>query len=428
VIANPLLWFIQHQLWDAPRYPSITTETWQAWREGYIAINKLFAKTVADAVKDSDRQVIILPQDYHLYLLPGFLREMLGDWVQIQPFIHIPWPGPDAWRILPKAMRTSILSSLLMSDRVGFQTRKDAFNFVQTCRFFLTDAHSRGTRDTVHYKDRVVKAHAYPISIDVNKVQTLADEPETRLLKSQLINFVGDHQLILRTDRVEPSKNLLRGMGAYRALLEQYPEHRGRVKMLALLIPSRMEVEEYQSYLQEVMAEAGMINVAYGDAFWEPVRIILGHNYPRAIAAMELYDVLMVNPIADGMNVVAKEGVLVNQRDGVLVLSEYAGAFYELGNHALTVSPFDVHGTAEALHRALTMPAEERASRAEALRQQVQKANVQRWFHAQVEDALRAFSSQARNDSTPGTPSTSKSAPSTTVEGVPSATTPKPTA
>jgi trehalose 6-phosphate synthase len=227
---------------------------------------------------------------------------------------------------------------------------------------------------------------------------------------------------------VEPSKNLLRGLEAYRALLEQYPEHRGRVKMLALLVPSRMEVEEYQSYLQEVMAEAGMINVAYGDAFWEPVRIILGHNYPRAIAAMELYDVLIVNPIADGMNVVAKEGALVNQRDGVLVLSEYAGAFYELGGHALTVSPFDVHGTAEALHRALTMPAEERASRAEALRKQVQNAGVKRWFHAQVEDALRAFNNQARNDSTPDTPSTSKSALSTTAEGVSSAATPKPTA
>ncbi len=404
IISNPLLWFLQHQLWDTPRQPEIRKKTWEAWRQGYIAINRQFAEVIADSVKDVDRPIYIFPQDYQLYMVPLFLRELLGDRVQIQPFIHIPWPGPDAWRILPREIRDPIIQSLLASDRVGFQTRKDAFNFVQTCRFYIPDAHSRGARDAIHYQGRRVEARAYPISIDVDKVEALAEEAQTHLLKAQLLTTIGDRQLILRVDRVEPSKNILRGLLAFREMLAEYPQHRGKVNMLALLVPSRMEVTEYQDYLREIMAEAGMINAEYADEFWEPVRIIVGNNYHRAIAAMQLYDVLLVNPIADGMNLVAKEGTLVNQRDGVLVLSEHAGAFYELGDHAMVVSPFDVYSTARGLHEALTMPRDERASRAAALRKLVRGSGVREWFRDQVADATSAASSQEKNDSTPETP------------------------
>ena len=403
VIANPMLWFIQHQLWDAPRSPSITKETWEAWNDGYVEINKAFAQKVAETIKDDQRPVIIFPQDYHLYLLPHFLREMMGDRVQIQPFIHIPWPGPDAWRILPGQIRKFILTSLLQSDRVGFQTQKDAFNFVQTCRFYLDGVHSRGSRDTLYYNDRVVRAVAYPISIDTQKLNAMGEEPEIHLLKSQLLNFVGDRKLILRVDRVEPSKNILRGLEAYRTLLETHPEHRGKVQMMALLVPSRMKVDEYQNYLRDIMSEAGMINADYSTPYWESVRIMVGDNYQRAIAAMQFYDVLLVNPIADGMNLVAKEGVLVNQKDGVLVLSEDAGAFYELGEHALTVSPFDTYGTSNAIHKALTMPPEEKLKRAAALREIVTKADIRDWFYNQVDDAMRALDNQPNKDSTPAT-------------------------
>jgi trehalose 6-phosphate synthase len=408
-IANPLLWFIQHQLWNTPRTPSITRETWLAWEEGYLAVNELFADAIAESVGDTDRPVIVFLQDYHLYLVPHYLRQRLGQRVQIQPFIHIPWPGPDAWRILPEPMRNTIFSSLLLSDRLGFQTMKDAFNFVQTCRFYLPDAHSRGSRDSLHYQGREVKANAYPISIDVEKVLTLAEEPQTLLHKSQIVNFISDRQLILRVDRIEPSKNILRSLEAYRALLATYPEHRGRAQMLALLVPSRMEVGEYQDYLREIMAEAGLINAEYSDEIWEPVRIIVGDNYHRAIAAMQLYDLLLVNPLADGMNLVAKEGVLVNQRDGVLLLSEHAGVFYELGEYSLTVSPFDIYGTVEAMHEALTMHRDERQRRAADMREHVRNAGVRRWFADQVDDALRALNSQASKSSVPDTPDTSRS-------------------
>jgi trehalose 6-phosphate synthase len=402
-IANPLLWFIQHQLWDIPRAPSITEHTWSAWEQGYKPVNELFAQAIAEAIGDTQRPVIVLPQDYHLYMTPHYLRALVGERVQIQPFVHIPWPGPDAWRILPQPMRDSILSSLLESNRVGFQTDKDAFNFIQCCRFYL-GAHAHGRRDAAEYNGRDVRAVTYPISIDVEKLKQLADEQVTKLERSQLLNTVGDRDVILRVDRIEPSKNNLRGLQAYRTLLEKYPEHRGKVQLLALLVPSRMEVDQYQNYLSEIMAEAGLINAHYSDSIWEPVRIVVGDNYVRAIAAMQLFDLLLVNPIADGMNLVAKEGVLLNRKNGVLLLSEYAGAFYELGEHALTVSPFDVYGTAEAMHTALTMSMSEREKRAKALREIVTKDDVREWFAAQVDDALRAMSKNSSNASTSATP------------------------
>jgi len=162
-------------------------------------------------------------------------------------------------------------------------------------------------------------------------------------------------------------------------------------------------VDEYQDYLRDIMSEAGMINANYSTPYWEPVRIVVGDNYERAIAAMQFYDVLLVNPLADGMNLVAKEGALVNQKDGVLVLSENAGVFYELGEHALTVSPFDIYGTANALHQALIMPPEEKRKRAEALHTIVKKADIRSWFYDQVDDAMRAFESQEKKEATPAT-------------------------
>ncbi len=428
VIANPLLWFIHHQLWDIPRQPNFTRDMWAAWHDGYVYVNRLFAEAVArsvtDELRNGQRPVLIFPQDYQLHLMPLYLREKLGQAVQIQPFLHIPWPGPDAWRILPQEVRATLFSAMLSSDRIGFQTQKDAFNFVQTMRFYLPDAHSYGSRDSVVYHERKIEAKSYPISIDVEKVEEIVEARETQLLKAQLFNYIGDSRLVLRVDRIEPSKNILRSLQSYAELLELYQEWHGKVRMLNLLVPSRMEVQEYQDYLGAVMAEAGMINARYSDGFWEPVRIIVGGNYARALAAMQVYDVLVVNPLADGMNLVAKEGVLVNQRDGVLLLSEYAGAYYELGDNAMIVSPFDIHGTAHALHRALSMPQEERRQRAEALREQVKQADVNAWFRNQVDHALAAVTSQPNSASTPETPAVSTSAESRTSGGVSAADTP----
>ncbi|MGJ3239188.1 MAG: alpha,alpha-trehalose-phosphate synthase (UDP-forming) [Anaerolineae bacterium] len=423
MIANPLLWFIQHGLWDMVRNPILDKSMWEAWEQGYRHINQQFADVIADSIAqlladNPDRPVIVMPQDYHLYFVPMYLRQQVAEQVQIQPFVHIPWPGPDGWRTLPSEMRNDLLVSLLSSDRIGFQTRRDAFNFVQTARFYIEGAHSYGSRDSITYQNKRIGAYDYPISIDVDKVEELVNEPQAKLHKEQLISQVGDRKLILRVDRVEPSKNILRGLQAYRTLLEEHPEHHGNVTFWMLLVPSRMEVDEYKSYLRDIMAEAGMINASFSDEFWQPVNVILGNNYPRALAAMQLYDVLLVNPIADGMNLVAKEGALVNSRDGVLVLSEHAGVFYELGDHALTVSPFDIYSTAKAMHQALIMPRSEREQRAQAMKTVVREAGVREWFYNQVQDALTALSSHDKNDSTPDTPSTSTSDEAVTTSGV----------
>ena len=421
-IANPLLWFVQHNLWDGVREPIIDMGMWDAWRTGYVEVNRIFAEAIAKSVEqirgDSDRPIIIFPQDYHLYLVPRFLREILDDEVYIQHFLHIPWPSADSWRLLPEEMRFDILTSMLLCNRVGFQTKRDAFNFIQTARFFLNDAHTYGARDAIEYKGRKTYASSYPISIDVEQLEEIVNTGETRLQKAQMINMLGGRQLILRVDRVEPSKNIIRGLQAFRLLLDQHPELLGRVMMVALLVPSRMEVDEYQNYLRDIMAEAGLINASFSDEYWEPVRIIVGNNYARALAAMQIYDALLVNPIADGMNLVAKEGSLVNDRDGVLVLSEHAGAFYELGEQALIVSPYDIYSTMDAMYQALTMSREKRHRRAEKLRDIVRHSGVREWFYAQVADALSTLPSHASSDSTPDTPDTSTSDDSSTADGV----------
>ena len=200
-----------------------------------------------------------------------------------------------------------------------------------------------------------------------------------------LQDYTGE-RTIVRVDRAEPSKNVLRGFKAFDLFLERYPEWLGRVRFLSLLVPSRLAVPRYQRYLDDIYAIMGRINTKHGTETWRPVRLLVGDNYERALAAMTLYDALLVNSLADGMNLVAKEGALLNERGGVLILSETAGAHEQLGEHALSIAPCDIAGTADALHEALTMPTEERFRRAAALRQSVERADIVRWITDQLDD------------------------------------------
>jgi trehalose 6-phosphate synthase len=178
----------------------------------------------------------------------------------------------------------------------------------------------------------------------------------------------------------------VRGFQAFEQLLMDHPEHHGRVKFLALLVPSRLGVEEYGRYLEEIMVTVGWINTRYGTGEWQPVELFVGEDYERAIAAMQLYDVLLVNPILDGMNLVSKEGPAVNTLGGVLVLSEGAGSAEQLQHAALVVTPTDIVGTAEALHQALVMPLGERFRRANELKLAVAKEDIAMWLCHQFED------------------------------------------
>jgi trehalose 6-phosphate synthase len=235
------------------------------------------------------------------------------------------------------------------------------------------------------YKNHATSVRDFPISIDVAALRELAESEEVARYRAQIQNIAGDRQLILRIDRTEPSKNIVRGFMAFEELLDHHPEHRGRVKFLALLVPSRLEVTEYQSYLDELMAAAGRVNALYGDSEWEPVRVLVGENYPRAVAALQQYDVLLVNSIADGMNLVAKEGPVVNERNGVLVLSERTGARQQLGIGSIVISPCDVYATSQALHQALVMPVDERKERAARARWIVEQEDINNWLCRQID-------------------------------------------
>jgi trehalose 6-phosphate synthase len=393
VIANPLLWFLQHSMWNVPYAPVIDRETWKAWDEGYVTVNKEFSQAIIEQFKVTPKPVLVMLQDYHLYLAAYFLRE--GTSPRNRPtilhFTHIPWPGPEYWGVLPPRMRQTILEGLCAVDILGFQTHDDALNFLRTCETYLPRASAKYKQGRIWYRNHATHVRDFPISIDVKALQKLSQTQEVVEYESEIMDVVGDRKLVLRIDRIEPSKNIVRGFQAFEAILELYPEYCERVTFLALLVPSRLEVEEYQDYLDVLMAAAGQVNANYGTPDWEPVRIMVGENYPRAVAALKNYDVLLVNAIADGMNLVAKEGPIVNQKDGVLILSERAGARQQLASGSLIVSPCDVYATAEAIHQALSMPSEDRHIMAERLHWIIERNDIHKWLSQQLETVAELY-------------------------------------
>ncbi len=386
VIANPLLWFLQHSMWDFISSPNITRSTWDAWEKGYVEVNRQFAQTLARLIRALDKPALVMLQDYQLYLVARQLRSLLGRRYPytISHFVHIPWPGPEDWGFLPAGMRQMILEGLTAVDLLGFQTRDDGLNFIRTAETYLPRSFTSYRKGRIWYRNHSTFVRDFPISLDVNALKKLATSDEVAQYRTQFEEETGDMQIIVRVDRAEPSKNIVRGFQAFGEMLELHPEHCGKVRFLALLVPSRMEVEEYQNYHDHFNAAAGWINATYGSSEWEPVRLLLGDNYQRAIAALQIYDVLLVNSIADGMNLVAKEGPIVNQRDGVEVLSERTGARQQLESGALVISPCDVYATAEALHQALTMDKEERKLRANRLRSIIEENDINTWFLNQI--------------------------------------------
>ena len=386
VIANPLLWFLQHSMWNVPYAPLINRDTWNAWEYGYVAVNRLFAQAIIEQLEITPKPVLVMLQDYHLYLVANFLRERIPprNRPTILHFTHIPWPGPEYWGVLPPRMRQAILEGLCAADVLGFQTNADALNFLRTCQTYLSRASVKYKPQRVWYRNHATYARNFPISINIQSLVSIAESQEVRNYQQEIADMIGGNQLVLRIDRIEPSKNIVRGFKAFEEMLDLYPEHHEKVSFLALLVPSRLDVEEYQTYLDELMAAAGHVNAAYGTHEWEPIRILVGENYPRAIAALKYYDILLVNSIADGMNLVAKEGPIVNQRDGVLILSERTGAQEQLKSGAIVISPCDVYETAEAIHQALVMGVEQRQELAGRLRMLIEREDIRDWFSKQL--------------------------------------------
>ncbi|MGH7903879.1 MAG: alpha,alpha-trehalose-phosphate synthase (UDP-forming) [Candidatus Dormibacteraceae bacterium] len=383
VIANPLLWFIQHYLWDLTHEPVIDDDLRYAWDEGYVEVNREVATIVAKVARRARRPPLILTQDYQLYLAPRVVRQMVPEAV-LQQFVHIPWPTPQYWKILSQRMRDAIVDGLLANDVVGFQSSLDVRNFLITCEE-NTGARVDHRERAVLHRGRVVWVRSYPISIDVGALERMATSGGVAREEERLAAW-RPQRLIVRVDRTDPSKNIVRGFLAYERLLESHPELAGEVQFWAFLQPSRQDVPNYRDYLRRIRQTAARINQQLGGEGWQPIILELGDNIRRAVAAYRNFDVLLVNPIYDGMNLVAKEGMLVNRTDGVLVLSENAGAHEELGTHALTINPFDVDATADALYEALSLPADERRRRGDAIRRVVRTNDIDRWISHQLQD------------------------------------------
>ena len=377
IFCNPLLWFLHHNMWSSPYTPNIDNSVYDSWQTGYVTVNRAFADAIIEVAQKSDKRASIVIHDYHLYMLPGMLRQAMPE-ATIQHFVHIPWPDPSSWQLLPSYIRTSICESLIMTNTVAFQNFKDVRNFLQSCEMFVPDTYVDYENCTVSLNGHKTNVRHRPMGISVDEVMSIAESSRAKEYENKLIDLLTE-KTIVRIDRIEPSKNILRGFRAYRLLLERNPEMSGKVTFLAFLVPSRTHIRQYQRYLQEVEELVSEINDSFGKPGWKPIVAFYDNNYTQAMAAMKFYDVLLVNPIMDGMNLVSKEGPIVNTKSGVLILSETAGSYDQLKDGVLPVSAADIEGTYRALCQALELPHEKRKEFEEMLRDNIAREDVIDW-------------------------------------------------
>ena len=380
-LSNRVLWQLHHYLFDLSYLPSWDAGTGRIW-DDYREVNRRFAESLA---KEGSRDPVFLTQDYHLSLVPRLLRELQPD-ARITHFTHTPFASPSYLRVLPGAMRDELLRGMLGADVLGFQAEQWAENFLLGARDTLRDARVDVRRRRVHYEGRTVLVRAYPVSLDPAPLRATASDPEVVAIRGELEELRGDRHLLVRVDRLDLSKNIVRGFEAFRVFLDEHPEWRERVTFLALLPRSRSEMQEYRAYGDRCLEMATAINDTFGTSTWTPVHVRTDESYARAVAAYGIYDVLFVNPIFDGMNLVAMEGPLVNRRQGALILSRNAGAFARLGRHAIAVNPFDVGETAAAIATALELPHDDRVRRSRGLVRAVLARNPVRWLTTQLRD------------------------------------------
>ncbi|MFJ3642685.1 trehalose-6-phosphate synthase [Streptomyces sp. NPDC090108] len=369
-IANSALWFVHHMLYQTPLEPVFDAEFRRRW-ESYRAYNRAFAEALAEEAAEG---AAVLIQDYHLALAPRMLRQLRPD-LRIGHFSHTPWAPPDYFRLLPDDIAAELLTGILGADRAAFLTRRWADAFTACCHDVLGPGIPSGTRIGVH-----------GLGADADFLRERAHRADVAERMAALREEIGEgRRTIVRVDRTELSKNIVRGLLAYRQLLADHPEWRERVVHVAFAYPSRQDLAVYRAYTDEVRRVAQEINGEYGTPDWTPVVLHVKDDFARSLAAYRLADVALVNPIRDGMNLVAKEVPVVSDEGCALVLSREAGAYEELGDDAVVVNPYDITGTAEALHEALAMPAGERAERSKRLAAAGTALPPARWFLDQLE-------------------------------------------
>jgi trehalose 6-phosphate synthase len=375
VVCNAILWFCHHHLFDLPRRPRFDHRWPESW-DAYRTVNAAFADSVAEVAPDG---AAVLVQDYHLCLVGNLLHRTRPD-LRTVHFTHTPFADPNVLRSLPGATVAELLAGMAGFRSCGFHSRRWANAFLGA---YDPDGAAAGSVDPPDPPPAFVA----PLGIDLDALTRDADTPECRAELEALESAVGDRKLIVRVDRVELSKNLVRGFLAFEELLATRPQWRGRVVFLALAYASRETLADYLAYRSEVEHTVERINERFGSADYTPIVLDVEDHRARSLAALVRSDVLLVNPVRDGLNLVAKEGPAVNRRDGVLVLSREAGAWEELHPAALGVNPFDLSETAATLERALEMGPEERASLASDLRQLATARSADDWLRDQLSQA-----------------------------------------
>ena len=381
-IANSVLWFVHHLLFDTPNQPRFGVGFRRDWA-AYRAYNEAFAAALAE---ESVADTRVLIQDYHLALAPRMLRDRRPD-ARIAHFQHTPWAPPEYYRLLPDEVAAAILDGMLGADHAGFLAQRWASAFLDCCEVVLGARVMRGAvgGGRVSHRGRVTDVAVHPLGVDSAALRARAAEADVRAAAATLTGLAEGRQLIVRVDRTELSKNIVRGLDAYRELLAARPEWRGHVTHLAFAYPSRSALTEYRAYTERVHELAGRINAEFGRPDWRPLILEVKDDYPRSLAASKLADVLLVNPIRDGMNLVAEEGPILSERGCALVLSREAGAAALIGDDALLVNPYDVTATADALHTGLAMPAFERRRRSAAIAAAAEAHAPQHWLAEQLD-------------------------------------------
>jgi trehalose 6-phosphate synthase len=382
-ISNRVLWFLQHYMHD-PGADAPARWLQDAWTNGYTVANTTIAEAVNREIEREEGSAVVMLHDYHLYLAPLLIRQRHPQ-VLIHQFIHIPWPEVRCWHFLPSNIVQDIYRGLAGNDLLGFQTERDARNFLEGARTLLEDAEVDFEDGTVAWQGRLTCARAYPISVSVEGERRLVRSAAGRRATEQIRPLLCE-KTIMRVDRIEPTKNIVRGFQAYAQVLDDHPELHGKVAFLAFLVPSRQAIPQYKRYAEEVLKIIEDINANYGTDEWRPIQALWGNDRTRALAALQFYEVLLVNPILDGMNLVAKEGLVVNQRNGVLVLSRTAGAFEQLAKASIPTSPTDVAETAQAPYTALTLAPADRRAKAALGRQMVERDDLDAWLTHQIHD------------------------------------------
>ena len=401
VVANPTLWFVQHCLWELVNEPDHEQSGLiEAWRNGYTPINAAFAKAALEELARKPEAVVFF-NDYHLYLAPRLVRTSAPE-ASLLHFVHIPWPQPACWRVLPEEISAGVHDGLLANDVVGFHTSRWRRNFIQSAQSVLGAERVPGEAAVSHAGAKTCLS-ARGISIDPRELAELAGDPRVAEHERR-IEETRPELLVVRVDRTDPSKNIVRGFRAYELFLELHPELHGRVSMLSCLDPSRLDISEYEDYLEAIQREARRVNERFQQQGWLPIDLQIADDVYQSFAAYKQYDAFFVNAISDGLNLVAKEAPLVNEREGVLILSENTGAHEELGSFSLTIDPLDIRAQADAIYEALTLPAEVRGRWIEGIRSWVGEHDLAWWINGLLRDLDDCVESKGGAGATPPAP------------------------